>query len=68
MPEFNICVNKDLNREEKLLIKQSLLELDNNIPEHMKILQSININYTGFIESLDSDYDGVREIIQKLKL
>ena len=68
VPEFNICVNKDLNKEEKLLIKQSLLELDNNIPEHRKILQSINVNYTGFIESLDSDYDGVREIIQKLKL
>ncbi|MDP3296664.1 MAG: phosphate/phosphite/phosphonate ABC transporter substrate-binding protein [Thermodesulfovibrionia bacterium] len=68
VPELNICVNKNLSKEEKLLIKQSLLELDNNIPEHRKILQSINVNYTGFIESLDSDYDGVREIIQKLKL
>ncbi len=67
IPEFNICVNKDLPMEEKALIKQALLELDIVIAEHRRILQSINDNYTGFVESSDSDYDGIRDVIQKLK-
>ncbi len=66
IPEFNICVNKDLPKEEKALIKQSLLELNNNIAEHRKILQSINAYYTGFVESSDSDYEAIRDIMQNL--
>lgn len=68
IPEFNICVNKKIPEEEKLLIKQSLLELDYNVAEHREILHSINPNYTGFAEALDSDYDGIRRIMEKFRL
>lgn len=68
IPEFNICVNKKMPEEEKLLIKQSLLELDDSIAEEREILQAITSSYTGFTESRDSDYDGIREIMQKLGL
>lgn len=68
IPEFNICVNKEMTEEEKQLIRQSLLELDDSIAEGKEILQAITSDYTGFVESRDSDYDGIRGIMQKLGL
>jgi methyl-accepting chemotaxis protein len=68
IPEFNICVNENVPENERLLFKQSLLALDGNSSEHREILKSINPNYTGFIEALDSDYDEIRNIIKKLTL
>ena len=68
IPEFNICVNKDLPEEEKLLLKQVLLELDDDITEDREILRAINPEYTGFVESTDSDYNEIREIMRKLGL
>lgn len=68
IPEFNICVKKNMPEEEKLLIKEAFLKLDENITEHKEILRAINPEYTGFVESRDSDYDGIREVMQKLGL
>jgi phosphonate transport system substrate-binding protein len=68
IPEFNICVNKEMTEEEKQLIRQSLLELDDSIAGEKEILQAITSDYTGFVESRDSDYDGIRGIMQKLGL
>ncbi|MEE8328705.1 MAG: hypothetical protein V3R54_02110 [Thermodesulfovibrionia bacterium] len=48
----------------------SVLDLDgvNSDAEDRKILQSITSDYTGFIEALDSNYDGIRRMMQKLGL
>ncbi|MEF9425762.1 MAG: hypothetical protein L0922_00790 [Candidatus Mariimomonas ferrooxydans] len=48
----------------------SVLDLDgvNSVAEDIKILQSITSDYTGFIEALDSNYDGIRRMMQKLGL
>jgi phosphonate transport system substrate-binding protein len=68
IPEFNICVNPNLSEEEKQLIRQSLIELNDKNPEHREILHTINPNYTGFIEAVDSDYEMIKKVMQKLKL
>ena len=68
IPEFNICVNRDVSEEDKLLIKQAFLGLDEDIDRDREILLAINPEYTGFIESKDEDYDTIREIMQKLGL
>jgi len=68
IPEFNICVSKDLPEEEKLMIKQALLELDNKNPEHKAILQSIVPAYTGFTEARHEDYLEIKEMMQEIGL
>ncbi len=68
IPEFNICVNRDVSEEDKLLIKQAFLGLDKDIDRDREILLTINPEYTGFIESKNEDYDTIREIMQKLGL
>ncbi|MBI5025315.1 MAG: phosphate/phosphite/phosphonate ABC transporter substrate-binding protein [Nitrospirae bacterium] len=66
IPEFNICVNKEMPAEEKQLIKSAILELNDKTPEGASVLKLISPDYTGFTESLDEDYDGIREIMRKL--
>lgn len=68
IPEFNICVNRDVSEEDKLLIKQAFLGLDENIDRDREILLTINPEYTGFVESNNEDYDTIREIMRKLGL
>jgi methyl-accepting chemotaxis protein len=68
IPEFNICVNQNVPETEKQLIKQFLLELNDKSAEHREIIHSINPRYTGFVESVDSDYDDIRKIMEKIKL
>jgi len=66
IPEFNICVNKEMPAEEKQLIKSAILELNDKTPEGALVLKSISPDYNGFTESLDEDYDVIREIMRKL--
>ena len=68
IPEFNICVSKKMSEEEKIRIKQALLELKDDDNEGREVLRSISPEYTGFTESQDSDYDVIRGIMQKLGL
>ena len=68
IPEFNICVNRSVSEKDKKLIKQYFLELSENSARHRAILQSINPAYSGFIQAHDSDYDGIRDIMQRIKL
>jgi phosphonate transport system substrate-binding protein len=68
IPEFNICVSKDMPEEEKLMLKKALLELDSRNPEHKAILQSIAPAYTGFTEAKHEDYVGIKKIMQELGL
>ncbi len=68
IPEFNICVDKEMPEKEKELIKQSLIEMDDSVAEDREVLQSITVAYTGFVEARDSDYDEIRRMMQKLGL
>jgi phosphonate transport system substrate-binding protein len=66
VPEFNICVNKDIPSHLKTAIKQALLDLTETNPDDKAILQSISPGYTGFTEAQFDDYKGIREMMEKL--
>jgi methyl-accepting chemotaxis protein len=66
VPEFNICVNKNIPSDLKSAIKQAILELTETNPDDKAILQSISPGYTGFIEAQYEDYKGIKEMMEKL--
>lgn len=66
VPEFNICANKDLPKEDKQKIKEALISLDNEKSEDRAILQSISPHYTGFIETKHEDYEYIERLMEKL--
>ncbi len=66
IPEFNICVERGADADVRNKLLQALRELKDDTPAGREILHSINEEYTGFVESQDSDYEGVRMIMAKL--
>ena len=62
IPEFNIA-HKGLQGETAGNLKKALLELADSNPE---ILKAIDPAWTGFAESTDQDYDGIRLTMTKL--
>jgi methyl-accepting chemotaxis protein len=66
IPEFNICVNKNLPPEKKQRIREALIALDNNKSEDRAILQSISPHYTGFIEAKYEDYKYIEDLMINL--
>jgi methyl-accepting chemotaxis protein len=66
IPEFNICVSKDLDRATADEIKKALLELERNTKEHGRVLVPIDPDYTGFMAAQDDDYDVIRKAMEKM--
>lgn len=66
IPEFNICVNKSLSKEDVSLLKSALTALSDTSAEGELILKSIGKAYTGFTEARDEDYDSVKSMMSKL--
>jgi methyl-accepting chemotaxis protein len=68
IPEFNICVSKDADAELQGELKKAFISLDAASTEGAEILRSINESYTGFVESSDEEYDGVKNMMIRLGL
>ncbi len=68
IPEFNICVTRDMPEEEAEEIKAAVLSLTDNDTVGIAVLKSIDEHYTGFTEARDEDYDWIRDIMTKLKM
>ncbi|MBA3071747.1 MAG: PhnD/SsuA/transferrin family substrate-binding protein [Nitrospirae bacterium] len=66
IPEFNICVNKSLSKEEVSMLKSALTALSDTSAEGELILKSIGKAYTGFTAARDEDYDSVKAMMLKL--
>ncbi len=66
VPEFNICVNKDMAENIKAELKKALISLDNKNSDDMAVLQAISPLYTGFAESRHEDYEEIRRLMNKL--
>ena len=66
IPEFNICVNKSLSKEEVSKLKSALTALTDTSAEGGLALKSIANAYTGFTEARDEDYDSVKAMMLKL--
>ncbi|HDY71315.1 MAG TPA: phosphate/phosphite/phosphonate ABC transporter substrate-binding protein [Nitrospirae bacterium] len=68
IPEFNVCVSRDLPENEVQMIKSAFLSLKDTDTEGLSILKSINEHYTGFIETSDEDYQKIREMMSQIQL
>jgi phosphonate transport system substrate-binding protein len=66
IPQFPICVNKHLSQEMTAKIVDALLKLDDQTPEHKAVLTAINEKFTGSEKAESSNYDIVRDMIQKI--
>jgi phosphonate transport system substrate-binding protein len=66
IPEFNICVSKDLDRTVAEELKKALLALDGSNKEHARLLSLIDPDYTGFAAAVDGDYDGIRKVVEQM--
>jgi phosphate/phosphite/phosphonate ABC transporter binding protein len=66
IPEFNVCVSKDLDRTVAAELKKALLALDANDSEQARLLGLIDPDYTGFTGATDGDYDGIRKVVDQM--
>ncbi len=68
IPEFNICVSKDLEGATAGEIKKALLALDRNSREGANVLSLVDPDYTGFAAAEDGDYEVIRKAMEKMSL
>ncbi len=68
IPEFNICVSKELSHEDREAVRDAIISLTDKTPEGTAVLKAISPEYTGFTGSADEDYDKIREVMLKLGL
>jgi phosphonate transport system substrate-binding protein len=68
IPEFNICVNRLMPEKDVDAILSAILALHDDDIEGSSILRSIDRSYSGFAEADDSDYNGVRDMMNKLAM
>jgi phosphate/phosphite/phosphonate ABC transporter binding protein len=68
VPEFNVCVTKDLDAQVVAGLKGALGSIDEGTTEGASILKAINGSYTGFVEAADEDYDNIRIMMSKIGL
>lgn len=61
IPQFPICVNKDLDPKFVEKIKEALLSITDS-----SIVKAIDKGYTRFLEAKDSDFDGIRAMVKRL--
>lgn len=61
IPQFPICVNKDLDPAFIEKIKNALDSITDT-----SILKAIDKGYTKFVEAKDSDFDGIRAMVKRL--
>ena len=67
IPEFNICASRRLDTRTAGLIKKALIALDQKDKSQARLLAAIDKEYTGFVAAANSDYDGIRTIMEKME-
>jgi phosphonate transport system substrate-binding protein len=68
IPEFNICAGRELSVGVQEALQGALLALTRDTGVGAAALDAICSDYTGFARSVDADYAGIREMMEKLKL
>lgn len=61
IPQFPICITRDMDPELEQKLKNALLNMTETSP-----IKAIDKGYTGFLEAKDSDFDGVRAMVKRL--
>jgi len=64
LPPYNIAANGDISDELLAKLKKAFLGLDQNNPEHLKVIKAVAKKYTGFASTNDAEYDIVRKLIK----
>jgi phosphate/phosphite/phosphonate ABC transporter binding protein len=68
IPGFAICCSTSLDEGSATILKSALLSLNDSTAEGTMILKSLDKDYTGFADALDTDYNGIRLKMSKLGL
>lgn len=68
VPEFNIAVAGSFDPIVTAELKALLLAINDSSPDGASVLRSIDEKYTGFTESADDDYNGVRLMMTRIGL
>ncbi len=67
IPEFNICVTKDMDRTTAERIKRALTSMSRRDAEQAHSLTLIDPDYTGFMEAADNDYEAIGKIMDAME-
>lgn len=64
LPPYNIVVSRRIDDGLYTALRRAFLKLDPANPEHLRIIKSLDPNYSGFVPTNDADYDVVRKLIR----
>ena len=64
LPPYNIVVSRRIDEGLYAALRRAFLKLDPANPEHMRVIKSLDPNYSGFAPTSDADYDVVRKLIR----
>jgi phosphate/phosphite/phosphonate ABC transporter binding protein len=67
IPEFNICVSKDMDRATAERIKHALTSMSRQDAEQARSLTMIDPDYTGFTSGISADYDAIEKIMDAME-
>jgi phosphate/phosphite/phosphonate ABC transporter binding protein len=68
IPEFNVTVSADLDKQVIGELRTALLALKEDDPETRPVLKAISENYTGFVDAEDEDYRNIRVMMARIGL
>lgn len=66
LPQFPICVNNQLTEENKKLLTDALLQLNDGSTMSKAVLSAINKKFTGCETTRSQDYDIIRKMIYSI--
>ena len=67
LPSYLFAVSGKLPEATANKLRDALLALKTDIPEHKTILKTLDQGYDGFTEASDRDYDVIRKLIEPFK-
>jgi phosphonate transport system substrate-binding protein len=68
IPEFNICAARELPGAAQETLRGALLALARDGAAGSAVLEALAADYTGFAQTTDADYAGIRSMMGKLGL
>jgi phosphonate transport system substrate-binding protein len=63
LPPYNISASREVDPATLETVRDALLRLDANNPDHRPVIAALDKNYDGFAPTNDEEYDVVRQLI-----
>lgn len=64
LPPYNIAASATVDAVMLERMRDAFLQLDPENPEHFSVIKALDVNYTGFAATDDSEYEIVRRLIK----